>query len=75
MREFMGYEYVDGDITIYVREEGEDDSKWTKAGVVKWGEVRAPGLVMRKLGLTGPGGELDVELNRLGQELSWPRRH
>lgn len=74
MREFRGYEYVDGDIRVYWREEGEDDSQWKEAGVIKFGEVRAPGLVMDRFGLTGPTGHLDTELARLQDELRMPRR-
>ena len=74
MREFRAYEYVDGDITVYVREEGQGDDAWTKAGVVKFGEVKHAGLVMDRLGLTGPTGHTSLELDRLSDELAMPRR-
>lgn len=74
MREFRGIEFVDGDIKIYVREEGEGDDGWREAGVVRFGEVRQAGLVMERLQLTPPGGARSLELERLQAELSWPRR-
>ena len=71
MREFRGYEYVDGDIRIWVREEGQDDRDWKEVGMVLFEEPRRVEDVAKALGL-----ELtEVEAQRLGSELVWPRRH
>ena len=71
MREFLGHEYVDGDIVIRVREEGQDDSAWEKVGTVRFGARRQIEQVATSLGLIGM---TSTELARLGAELHNPRR-
>jgi len=73
MREFRAYEYVDGDLRIYFRREGQNDSQWHDAGLVRFerrGQVTVPALA-RSLGLDLNG----VETQRLANELFNPRRH
>jgi len=71
MREFRGFEYVDGDIRVYVRLEGEDDSAWQELGVIKFDEPRQIEGVAKRLGLEDMQG---IELARLSDELAMPRR-
>lgn len=72
MREFMSREWVDGDVTIFVREEGQEDAWWTKVGVVPSSERhRSVGNIAECLGLEDMDG---TELTRLNDELANPRR-
>jgi hypothetical protein len=74
MREFRGFESPGGDVTVYVREEGQDDSQWRNAGVVPFEIVTGlqPTLgTARHLGLEQPLS--DTEASRLFGELAWPR--
>lgn len=74
MREFRAYMWVDGDLTVYIRNEGESDSAWVLAGRVKFEDrFGAKGGVeptAQKLGLTPLKGP---ERDRLNQELAYPR--
>jgi len=71
MREFRGFEYVDGDLKVYAREEGQGDDAWRELGVIKFDESRQIEGVAERLGLEDMQG---IELARLSDELAMPRR-
>jgi len=73
-KEFRAYEYVDGDLTVYVREQGQGDDAWKRAATVKFSERgQLPAQVV--LVETRMGIVLDEnEIKGLLQELAWPRR-
>lgn len=75
MREFRAFEYVDGDLKIYVREEGEGDDAWRELGMVPFkdiGKLKSCVAVSEYLGLK-PAATL-TEGQSLWQEFTNPRR-
>lgn len=73
MREFRAYEYVDGDVKVYVREKGQGDDKWREAGTIPWeyGDHGTETTARARLGITDL---TKPEQEQLAQELTRPRR-
>lgn len=69
MREFRGFEYVDGDLKVYAREKGQGDDAWRELGVIPL-EHRRLDFALALV----PGPVNDIEQAQLDHELTWPRR-
>ena len=75
MREFRAYEWVDGDLTVYVRQEGQGDDAWRPAGIVRYQNRPQAGRTVRVVAEQIGVRELtQPEYDALAAEMFNPRR-